>query len=161
MAGLPGTFRVLDLRQLDMAGQFDGILSWAGSFGYFSEAENARLVAAYVRALRPGGRLLIDLPNREHILRHFRREVQADSVIYRSRWDARNERMTTRRIVAGVEDRRNASSMRLYTPVQTKALFERQGLTVEQMHKSLVFDAFGKRSPRMVTVGRKPDMGTI
>ncbi len=161
VAGLHGTFRVMDLRQLDMAGQFDGILSWAGSFGYFSEAENAQLVAAYVRALRPGGRLLIELPNREHILRHFRQEVQADSVIYRSRWDARNERMMTRRIVAGMEDRRNTSSMRLYMPVQIRALFERQGLIVEQMHGSLVFEAFGKSVPRMVIVGRKPDMGTI
>lgn len=158
-AGLHGTFRVLDLRQLGMAGQFDGILSWAGSFGYFSEAENDQLVAAYVRALRPGGRLLIDLPNREHVLRHFRREVQAGSMVYRSRWDTRKERMMTRRIVAGVEDRRNTSSMRLYTPAQMRALFERHGLIVEQMHGSLVFDAFGKQSPRMVTVGWKPDVG--
>jgi SAM-dependent methyltransferase len=158
-AGLHGTFRVLDLRQLDMEGQFDGILSWAGSFGYFSERENAQLVAAYVRALRPGGRLLIDLPNREHILRHFRREVVADSVVYRSSWDTRNQRMTTRRIVAGVEDRRNTSSMRLFTPAQTRALFECQGLIVKQMHRSLVFDPFGKSVPRMVTMGRKPDFG--
>jgi len=57
VAGLHGTFRVLDLRRLDMEGQFDGIINWGGSFGYFSEAENARLVEAYVRALRPGGRL--------------------------------------------------------------------------------------------------------
>jgi len=159
VAGLQGTFRVSDLRQLDMEGQFDGILSWAGSFGYFSDSENARLVAAYVRALRPGGRLLIDLPNREHTLRHFRREVESDSVIYRSHWDARNERMTTRRIVAGTDDRRNTSSVRLYTPAQTRALFERQGLIVEQMHRSLVFEAFGKSVPRMVSVGRKPDLG--
>jgi cyclopropane fatty-acyl-phospholipid synthase-like methyltransferase len=58
-AGLHGTFRVLDLRRMDMEGQFEGILNWGGSFGYFSEAENARLVETYVRALRPGSRLLI------------------------------------------------------------------------------------------------------
>ena len=154
-AGLHGTFRVLDLRRLDIEGQFDGIFSWAGSFGYFSEAENAQLVAAYVRALRPGGRLLIEQPNREHLLRHFRRLMQTDTVVYRSQWDARNQRVKTRRIVAGVEDRHNSSSMRLYTPVHMCALFERQGLIVEQVHRSLVFDAYGKSVPRMVVVGRK------
>jgi SAM-dependent methyltransferase len=157
--GLHGTFRVLDLRRLDMEGQFDGVFSWAGSFGYFSEAENAQLIAAYVRALRPGGRLLIEQPNREHILRHYQRVVQTGSVTYRSRWDARNQRVTTRRIVAGAEDRRNSSSMRLYTPGQMRALFERQGLIVEQVHRSLVFDAYGKSVPRMVIVGRKPNSG--
>ena len=50
-AGLRGTFRVLDLRRLDMEGQFDGIVNWGGSFGYFSEAENARLVEDYFRDL--------------------------------------------------------------------------------------------------------------
>jgi 2-polyprenyl-3-methyl-5-hydroxy-6-metoxy-1,4-benzoquinol methylase len=158
-AGLHATFRALDLRRLDMEGRFDGIFSWAGSFGYFSEAENAQLIAAYVCALRPGGRLLIEQPDRQHLLRHFRRVVQADSVIYQSRWDARTQRAITRRIVAGAEDRRNSSSMRLYTPGQMRALFERQGLIVEQVHRSLVFDAYGKSVPRMVTVGRKPDTG--
>jgi hypothetical protein len=138
-----------------MEGQFDGIFSWAGSFGYFSEAENAQLIAAYVRALRPGGRLLIEQPDREHLLRHIQPVMRSGSITFRSRWDARNQRVMTRRIVAGVGDRRNSSSMRLYTPVQMCALFERQGLIVEQVHRSLVFDAYGKSVPRMVVVGRK------
>ena len=56
---------------------------------------------------------------------------------------------------AGVEDRRNSSSMRLYTPVQMRALFERQGLIAEQLHKSIRFDAYGPSAPRMIIVGRK------
>ena len=37
---------ISDCNNMIMEGQFDGILSWAGSFGYFPETENARLVAA-------------------------------------------------------------------------------------------------------------------
>jgi hypothetical protein len=79
-----------------MEGQFDGIINWGGSFGYFSEAENARLVEAYVRALRPGGRLLIEQPDREYILRHFQRVMRIGSITRRNRWDARNQRVVTR-----------------------------------------------------------------
>jgi SAM-dependent methyltransferase len=157
VAGLHGTFRVLDLRHLDMEGRFDGILSWAGSFGYFSEADNALLLEAYGRALRPGGRLLIEQPNREHLLRHIQSVMRSGATTYRCRWVAREQRVVPRRFESGVEDRRNSSSMRLYTPGQMRALLERQGLIVEQAHRSLVFDAYGKSVPRMVIVGRKPD----
>jgi SAM-dependent methyltransferase len=159
LAGLHGTLRVLDLRRLDMEGQFDAILNWAGSFGYFSDAENARLVAAYARALRPGGRLLIEQPDREHLLRHFQPVMRIGSVTLRNRWDARNQLVVTRRFESGAEDRRNRSSMRLYTPAQMRGLFEFGGLIVEQVQRSLVFDAYGESAPRMVTVGRKAVSG--
>jgi SAM-dependent methyltransferase len=158
-AGLHGTFRVLDLRRLDMDGQFDAILSWSGSFGYFSEPENARLVEAYARALRPGGRLLIEQPDREYLLRHFQRVMRIGSITRRNRWDARNQRVVCRQFESGVEGRRNSSSMRLYTPAQMRGLFERHGLIVEQVQRSVMFDAWGKPVRRMVTVGRKPVLG--
>ena len=41
------------------------------------------------------------------------------------------------------------TAMRLYTPAHMRALFERDGLVVEQAHRSLVFDAYGKSAPRM------------
>jgi hypothetical protein len=159
VAGLRGTFRALDLRHLDMEGQFDGIINWGGSFGYFSEAENARLVEAYVRALHPGGRLLIEQPDREYLLRHFQRVMRIGSITRRNRWDARNQRVVTRWIGSGAEDRRNSSSMRLYTPAQMCGLFDLGGLIVEQVQRSVMFDAWGKPFPRMVTVGRKPVLG--
>jgi SAM-dependent methyltransferase len=159
-AGLHGTFRALDLRHLDMEGPFDAVLSWSGSFGYFSEAENARLVGACARALRPGGRLLIEQPDREHILRHFQRVMQMGSFTVRNRWDARNQRVVSRRFESGVEDRPNSSSMRLYTPAQMRALFEHQGLIMEQVQRSLLFESeYGQSVPRMVAVGRKPGSG--
>jgi SAM-dependent methyltransferase len=160
VAGLHGTFRVLDLRRLDMEGQFDGIINWGGSFGYFSEAENARLVQAYARALRPGGRLLIEQPGREHILRHFQRVMRRGSYTFRNRWDARNQRVESRWYESGADGRRNASSMRLYTPAQLRDLFELGGLIVERVQKSVIFDAWGNPVPRVIAVGRKPVSGT-
>ena len=153
--GLRGTFRVQDLRELNVEGRFDGILNWAGSFGYFSQSDNARLVTAYVRALRPGGRLLIEQPDREYLLRHFRRVIRIGTLVVRNRWDARMQRVITRRIIDGADEPRNISTMRLYTPSQLRDLFKRCGLTVERLRKSLRFDAYGRALPRSSHRGSK------
>ncbi|MDH3223796.1 MAG: class I SAM-dependent methyltransferase [Gemmatimonadota bacterium] len=62
----PGvTFAPLDMSELDsLADDFDGVLSLWQSFGYGSEAENLRVLAAMGRRLRPGGRLVLDVYNR-------------------------------------------------------------------------------------------------
>ena len=159
-AGLHGTFRALDLRRVNAENQFEGILNWAGSFGYFTAAENGQLIAAFVRALRPGGYLLVEQPNREHLLRHLRPVMRKGTTVFQSRWDGQSQRVITRRIVAEVEDRRNSSSMRLYTPAQMRVLFEQHGLIVEQLHKSIRFDAYGPSAPRMIIVGRKARKGS-
>ena len=40
-----------------------------------------------------------------------------------------------------------------------RVLFEQHGLTVEQLHKSIRFDAYGPSAPRMIIVGRKARKG--
>jgi SAM-dependent methyltransferase len=58
---------VADLRELDrLAGDFDGVINMWASFGYFDAAENERVLASFVRRLRPGGRLVLDLFNRAY-----------------------------------------------------------------------------------------------
>lgn len=59
---LSGTFVVLDLRDLDIEAAFSGEFNWLKSFGHFSEVENLDVVRHCARALRKGGRLLIDQP---------------------------------------------------------------------------------------------------
>jgi SAM-dependent methyltransferase len=50
-----------DMRHLDHDGEFDALLLLSGSFGFFDEATNRDLLARISRALRPRGRLLIDV----------------------------------------------------------------------------------------------------
>ena len=152
---LSGRFLALDLRELDIDGEFHAIYNWFGSFGYFSDAENADLLRRYARALRPGGRLLIDQPNREFMLRHFRAEIDEGLFVKRTRWDGASQRVITDRYAQGKADPRNVSSMRLYTPGQMKALLARAGLRIESIYGSLGGEAYGRGSRRMVVVARK------
>jgi len=60
-----------DMRRLPWTGQFDRVVSWFTAYGYFDDEQNRVVLAEVARALRPGGRLLIELNNRDWILRNF------------------------------------------------------------------------------------------
>jgi SAM-dependent methyltransferase len=70
-AGPEVDYRLGDLRDLPADGPFDAALSWFTSFGYFDDDGNRRVLSEYRRVLRPGGRLLIEMHNHDHFVRHF------------------------------------------------------------------------------------------
>lgn len=52
-----------DMRELPWAGHFDRVVNWSTAFGYFDDVANRRVLSQVRRALRPGGRLVMDLNN--------------------------------------------------------------------------------------------------
>lgn len=60
-----------DLRELPWSGRFDAALNWYTSAGYFDDEGNARMLSAYHRALKPGGRLLLEQINRDSLIRQI------------------------------------------------------------------------------------------
>jgi SAM-dependent methyltransferase len=56
-------FEVGDLRALDADAAFDCVVNWFTSFGYFDAPTNRALLRAFRRALRPGGRLVLEQRN--------------------------------------------------------------------------------------------------
>ncbi|HUR85134.1 MAG TPA: class I SAM-dependent methyltransferase [Solirubrobacteraceae bacterium] len=59
-AGVQARFEVGDLRDLPDVGPVDAVLSWGNSFGYLVPEQTARSLAGMRRALRPGGRLVLE-----------------------------------------------------------------------------------------------------
>ncbi len=57
-----------DMRELSFEGIFSACFVWQTSFGYFDDQTNFRVLRGIHRALRPGGRVLIDVLNRDHIV---------------------------------------------------------------------------------------------
>jgi SAM-dependent methyltransferase len=53
-------FRRGDMRRIRFRGEFDAVINLYTSFGYFTPAQNEAVLRRMARALRPGGRLLID-----------------------------------------------------------------------------------------------------
>jgi len=60
-----------DLRELTWSGHFDAAVNWYTSAGYFDDEGNRRALAGYHRALKPGGRLLIEQINRDSLIRQI------------------------------------------------------------------------------------------
>ena len=54
-------FEVGDMRELAYSGEFDAVLLLSGSFGFFDEEGNRDVLARMARALKMGGRVLIDV----------------------------------------------------------------------------------------------------
>ena len=57
------TFVHGDMRELPYGDEFDAVLNWFTGFGYFDRETNDAVLAGFARALRPGGRLLLEMHN--------------------------------------------------------------------------------------------------
>ena len=58
--GVDARFLVGDLRSLPDVGPVDAVISWGNSFGYLTLDDTARSLVGMRRALRPGGRLVLE-----------------------------------------------------------------------------------------------------
>ena len=66
--GLTINFVRGDMRELDFDAQFDGAYCLFSTFGYFDDETNKKTITNIARALRPGGRVLIEILNRDYVI---------------------------------------------------------------------------------------------
>jgi SAM-dependent methyltransferase len=164
--GLSGTFLAGDMRELDFDGEFDAVVNWFGSFGYFDKATNLDVVRRFARAVRPGGRVLIHQVNRENILRHFRKVMRSSlpeagrrgpgTLVTRNRWNPKLERIEgTWTLELDGKTVRHPMAMHLYSPGQFRRLFKRAGLDVEALYGTWEGAPHSRSSRMTIVVGRK------
>ncbi|KAB8197875.1 methyltransferase domain-containing protein [Nonomuraea phyllanthi] len=60
-----------DMRRLPWTDRFDRVVSWFTAFGYFSDSDNQRVLAQAAAALKPGGRIAMDLNNYAAVVRTY------------------------------------------------------------------------------------------
>ena len=58
-----------DMREMTFEETFDGVFSWNTSFGFFDEEKNAAVIAKVHRSLKKGGQFLLDVVNRDSLIR--------------------------------------------------------------------------------------------
>jgi SAM-dependent methyltransferase len=151
LAGLEASFVLADLRQLDFEAEFDLVLNLNdGAIGYFeTAAENHRTFEVVSRALRPGGRNLIQLPNVLYAQEHLpqRSWIPSSTMVelVEHRWNKRDRYMEGAMIpirfgdilqeLRGIEFRQ-----RLYSVDELKDIYSSVGMEVAN-----VFHGSGKR----------------
>lgn len=150
-----------DMRMLPWVDEFDRILMWGSTFGIADDAGNAAVLDAAFRALRPGGRVLVDVVNRDRALRRplpATVNIERDTDWLSDEWDfdpdtGRSE--TDRTIVRGSTTRTMHFSMRLFMPAELCEQLEAAGFTVVG-----AYDEHGRPctpdSHRLVVLAAKP-----
>src|SRR5262249_61806335 len=84
-----------DMRRLGYAAEFDAVICFFTSFGYFAPGQNETVLRRMARALRPGGRLLVDHRNPAHDAalpqRHWYRAGRQRFMLEDRRFDPRTK----------------------------------------------------------------------
>ncbi len=141
IAGVDVEWTACDMRSLDFTGAFDRCYSFFTSFGYYSDEENEAVLERIARALRPGGRLLLDMMNRDWLLTHPQQRTwsqREDGALLMEEvsLDLRSSRVTSKLTL--IEPDKGAGpvkqfDLRAYTAAELTGLLRRSGLEVRDV----------------------------
>ena len=162
-AGVAARWVTADMRALPFDGAFDASYSYFSSFGYFSDADNERVLAGVARALRPGGRFLLDVVNRDWILTHPQQRIwtqleDGSLLMEETALDLRRSVVRSRQIhitpASGAQITKE-SSMRAYTCAELEAICARHGLGVDAAWGGTDRGEYGPESRRLVLLATR------
>lgn len=152
----PGLVRG-DMRRFPFAdGAFDLAICLFNSLGYFeAEDDNQRVLAEFGRTVRPGGRLLLDLANIDHVRRqpsHSSWTQDGVTVSSEYQWDEASHRAITRRRAVFREGReeRYVSSVRLYEAEEIAARLDDAGWTIAERYGAYSGGPVTAETPRRI-----------
>ena len=133
------------------------------AFGYFdSEADDQCVLHGAAAALKPGGRLLLDLLNRDWMAANYVRgecREGEDGTVYHERRDfdsvaGRNHVEFTITSPDGAE-RKTRHHIRLYVATELSRMLERSGLVMETVYGGYDMRPLSVETRRMVLVAMK------
>jgi SAM-dependent methyltransferase len=163
-AGVQLDLRRIDMREIAFREEFDAALNLWTSFGYFeSEAEDRLVLERALRALRPGGALMIETINLHGVLRRFEprawHELGAGRLLLEERafdpWTGRMHSGWT--LVEPSGERIEMSfATRAYTLVELTGMMAAAGFDVEAAWGDYQGSEYRVDSRRMIVLARRP-----
>lgn len=159
-----------DMRELAFDCGFEAVTCLSSSFGFFDDETNAATLRRMARALKPGGRILLDLNSAEQAVHHTGarwQELDGGYLLMRSAFDPLRGRLTNEfRYVdsggalnlfdSGTDPA--TESIRLYSAPEIEALFRSSDLLLVGIYGSLRLppEPYRTGSSRYLAVGEKP-----
>lgn len=152
-----------DMREMGFEQMFDAVLCWNASFGYFEEEKNLGVLRNIHRALKPGGCLLLDIPNRDFVVAHQPAQnwFEGDGCVCMDDMhvDFITSRLCVKRTIM-LDDGRNKESLysiRLFGLHELGRMLHEIGFRVNEVtgHVATRGVFMGATSPRLITLVTK------
>jgi SAM-dependent methyltransferase len=162
--GLAVNFVHADMREMTFNAQFDAAYCVLSSFGYFDEETNLRVASSIYRALKPGGRFLLDIINRDYIVGDLPSRVwwEGDGCVVLEEVDFNyhTSRVLVRRSVVFGNGRQieHELSMRAYSLHEVGRLLRQAGLRVLEVSGGMATKSrfFGAASRNIIALCERP-----
>jgi SAM-dependent methyltransferase len=161
--GLKINFLHADIRKIEFDGSFDGVICIGTTFGFFDEESNRDVLGRLRDALRPGGRLLIDVVNRDFVIRSQPNLIwfQGDSCVCmeESEFNYFTSRLHVKRTMMHEDGRQSDTeySVRLYSLHELGFLMRQTGFRVLEVSGQEATRGvfFGLNAPRAVVLAER------
>jgi ubiquinone/menaquinone biosynthesis C-methylase UbiE len=162
-AGLHIDFRLGDMREIPFVGEFDAAIMMWSAFGVLeSDEEDQRVLDAVARALRPGGRFLIEQMSREWVIRHFQGRDWAQReggalVLQERELNLLESRNYVRMTIVEPDGSRRAydHTFRFYTLTEFMDMLSRAGLAFRAVWGDFDGQDYTLYSRRMIVLAEK------
>ncbi|HEY7574834.1 MAG TPA: class I SAM-dependent methyltransferase, partial [Thermoanaerobaculia bacterium] len=157
-----------DMRRLPFVSDFDLVVAPNDPFSHLtSDADRLRALESVARALRPGGRFVLDglyFPSRRPVVRHRRIPVFLGALTIRESWEPLEGRdLWKARYVyclqtgAEVREKSAAFVAKSWDPRRLGPLFESAGLRLERLRGGLADEPVTAASRRVLATARTAD----
>lgn len=161
--GMKINFLHADMRDMNFEGNFDAVMCIGTSLGYFDDETNKRVIERLFRALKPNGVLLLDVVNRDHVIRTQPNLIwfEGDGCVCmeESEFNFFTSRLHVKRtvILESGKQRENEYSLRLYSLHELGQLLHQFGFRVIEVsgREALPGVFFGQESPNMMVVAER------
>lgn len=156
-------YRQGDMRELPWdADRFDAAYNVFTSFGFFDDEDNRRVLSEFARVVRPGGRFVLEMADRDAMLYDYRPESVTeleDGYLFETReFDPETGRNHTERVVVLDGETHEATySVRLYPYTELRSLLADAGFRVLDVYGNMDGDDFSLETSRVCVVAERAE----
>ncbi|QQR88702.1 MAG: class I SAM-dependent methyltransferase [Myxococcales bacterium] len=152
-----------DMRELSFERAFDAVICWGTTFGYFDDESNRQVIERLYRTLKPKGRMLLGVSNRDFVVRTQPNVVwfEGDACLCmeETAFDYIASRLDVKRtlLLEGGRQRESNYSLRMYNLHEVGHLLHNQGFRVAEVSGSTATPGvfFGADSPEMLILAER------
>ena len=156
-------FAVGDMRKIDYEDEFDAVINWFGSFGYFDDEQNQEVLRRLINSLTKKGILIIDVTNRDYIIQTMGGFYEWQPEVLLSKGKKKLfgkyelDPFTSRiEVTLRIKDTKKKIyySMRCYSLHELASMLKKQGMKIVEVYGDYKGEGYSFFSPRLTVVAQ-------